>query len=96
LAKDWGIKDVDAWLDTVDPQTFNHWMAFVRPEFDTMERIRVILALGLTACARACGAEIKREDVDPWSRPGGRKRKRRISDVEWARVFMAQYGVTVE
>jgi hypothetical protein len=63
-----GILDVDRWLQTITPETFDKWIAFYRLEPDPDERLREIVKTGFIMLARSWGAEdVKPDDLDRWA-----------------------------
>jgi hypothetical protein len=87
------VLDVDGWLNTIEPEIFDKWMAFKRIEPDEPARIREIIKLGFCALANAWGAKISPELLDPQMMID--RKEEPFDDVAWAQAFMAANGVDI-
>ena len=83
--------DVDRWLDTVEPQAFDKWVAFRQLEPDPLDRIAEILKLGFAAVVNAWGVDLRPEYFDPSADKN--ETAKTVSPKEGAKIIARAYSV---
>lgn len=68
-----GRLDWENLLQTLTPEQFDEWIAYLAVEGDPFIRVVEVLKLGLCATASAFGGKLGLEHLDPWheTQPAG-------------------------